>query len=289
MAAATTVNAGLTGASSSRSSPAPSSTVATNRPSSNTAEHSGATNASGTRIVSPVASGRPPPRRPPCPATEDARQTGGVRAPTRLQLAAALALAFVCLAVGIATAGDVPGERALLAALRSGVDDQLDGAASVVDRLTDTVVLVVVAGVLVVALLSTGRRRAAVLLALSFGGAVALNPLVKELVDRPRPDVRAVLPEVSALSFPSGHATATMALALGVVLAVTGTRWVVVAVLAGVTLVVVTAAAQLLLAFHHPSDLLGGWLWGAAWTLAVWSAGAVRKRSGRAAGRLLAR
>jgi membrane-associated phospholipid phosphatase len=76
----------------------------------------------------------------------------------------------------------------------------------------------------------------------------------------------------SPFSFPSGHAAATAALAVTLLLAVRGTRARSAAAAAGTLLVLGAAAAQLVLALHHASDIVGGWLWAAGWTTAVWAA-----------------
>ena len=90
-----------------------------------------------------------------------------------------------------------------------------------------------------------------------------VNPPLKSLVGRGRPDV-AVLPDrLSEYSFPSGHA-ANSAVVAGaavlVVLSVAGSRAArVVALVAGVAVLVV-AGAPLALGRHYPSDLVAGWL-----------------------------
>lgn len=194
-----------------------------------------------------------------------------------LRAAAVTAAAlFVALSALIATTGSVPGEQRLLQEGRAG------DALRAVDAATDTPWLLLAAAALV-ALLVRHHPRRALLAATSVLGAIALNPLLKQLVDRPRPTVVA-LEDVSPLSFPSGHATGTAALALAAVLTAAGTRWLRAAAAAGALLVAGTAAAQLLLAHHHPSDLLGGWLWATAWTAAVWSIGEVPRRGGTRVG-----
>jgi undecaprenyl-diphosphatase len=190
--------------------------------------------------------------------------------PRRLaQVAAGLGAAFVVLAVHVAVVGEVPGEQALLDGIRSTVDAPASGPASAVDRATGSPVLAVVAGLLTGVLLLSGRVRDAGVVGLAVGGALLVNPLLKRGVGRPRPSLLAPTADASPLSFPSGHAAATAALAVTVVLLAAGTRWSRAVVMAAVVLVVGTAAAQLVLARHHPTDLLGGWLWAAAWALAV--------------------
>jgi len=94
--------------------------------------------------------------------------------------------------------------------------------------------------------------------------AVALTPLAKLAVDRPRPplELREVVERSSA--YPSGHALQSAAgwLALGLLLRhVDGRRrWL--ALAAALTLAV--GATRVVLGVHSPSDVLGGWAVGAA-------------------------
>lgn len=194
-------------------------------------------------------------------------------------VSAALALAFLALAVQVVVAGGVPGEEQVLDRVAPDAGAALAAPARLVDRATRNVPLAVVTAGLVVALVARGARRTGVLVALSVGGVLLGNPLLKRLVDRPRPELLAPLEGVSPLSFPSGHAAATAALATAVVLATPAARRTSAAV-AAVLLVVVTAASQLVLARHHPSDLVGGWLWATSFTAAVWACGRGDLRSG---------
>lgn len=116
-------------------------------------------------------------------------------------------------------------------------------------------------------------RNAAFVLVASVGGWV-LNNLLKELFARPRPEIVPHLREVASLSFPSGHAltSAVVFLTLGALLMrVAQTRLVkfycmAVAMLA--TLLV--GATRVYLGVHYPTDVLAGWLIGAAWALFCW-------------------
>ena len=125
-----------------------------------------------------------------------------------------------------------------------------------------------VAGLLALGLLVVRRRREAVLVALSFAGALVATTLLKHLVQRPRPRDLPAWAEVSTYSFPSGHATATAAVAVGAVL-VTRRWWI-----AGPAVVLVALAGwvQVELGLHHPTDVLAGWLVAVVWTAAVWAA-----------------
>nr|WP_125967496.1 phosphatase PAP2 family protein [Bifidobacterium samirii] len=79
---------------------------------------------------------------------------------------------------------------------------------------------------------------------------------VKWLVVRPRPATSvgsAYLP--SDPSFPSGHTAAAVIVAVMLVLMTRGTRWRLVAVVAGVALVLAVAFSRLVLGVHFPTDV----------------------------------
>jgi undecaprenyl-diphosphatase len=132
-------------------------------------------------------------------------------------------------------------------------------------------------------LLVVRRRGSAAMLATTVALGFAWTQLLKEQIDRGRPEVVPHLVEVSTRSFPSGHATmsAVVYLTLGALLAQASERRRVklyvmsVAVLA--TLVI--GATRVYLGVHYPTDVLAGWALGAAWAAMAWLAGwALRRR-----------
>ena len=183
--------------------------------------------------------------------------------------AAGLLAVFAALAVLVEVTGELPGDGRLA---RPSSEGAARAVALAVDRLTGYAGVAVLTVLLVLLLVRLGRTRNAVLCGLSVAGALVGNALLKQLVGRPRPELLPPDVAVSPLSFPSGHAAATAALAVAAVLTVRGTRALVPAAVAGTLLVLGAAAAQLVLALHRPSDVAGGWLWAAAWTTTVWAA-----------------
>nr|WP_307871031.1 phosphatase PAP2 family protein [Micromonospora sp. C51] len=144
-----------------------------------------------------------------------------------------------------------------------------------------------VALVLVIWLARDGARRLAGWVASTMVLGGLLGPLLKLLVGRQRPDLPDPVAQAPGLAFPSGHALNAM-LAAGVLLVVflprTGPRsatraavW-----LGALTIAVVTGFSRVALGVHWSSDVLAGWLLGAAVVVATATAFAVwsRRRSG---------
>ena len=111
-------------------------------------------------------------------------------------------------------------------------------------------------------------------------GANVTTQLLKPLLAHPRPDaIFAGLTAPSAESWPSGHATAAMSLALACVLAASR-RWRPFVAALGAAFAVAVSYSFLTLAWHYPSDVFGGFLVAGIWTLlavaAVFTANARR-------------
>jgi membrane-associated phospholipid phosphatase len=137
---------------------------------------------------------------------------------------------------------------------------------------------------LVVALLR-GRPRVVLAVGAIVLGANVTTELLKHVLAAPRP-ASLFLGGVSPLppsSWPSGHSTAVMSLVLACVLAVPARLRPAVAAL-GASLSIAVAYSLLTTGIHYPSDVLGGFLVAATWTLGAVAAllGAERWRpSGR--------
>jgi undecaprenyl-diphosphatase len=120
------------------------------------------------------------------------------------------------------------------------------------------------------------KGASAMLLLVSFGGAMLLNSLLKQSFDRPRPELVAHLAEVHTASFPSGHAMLSAAcyLTLGTLLAgVTPGRPLKTYLMgAAILLTLVIGGSRVYLGVHWPTDVLAGWCLGAAWAMGCWLA-----------------
>ncbi len=119
---------------------------------------------------------------------------------------------------------------------------------------------------IVVALLR-GRPRVALAVCVILLGANLTTHLLKPLLAEPREATYfGWSTQVFAASWPSGHATAAMSLALSSVLAVPGRLRPAVAAL-GALFAVAVSYSFLTLGWHFPSDVFGGFLVAATWTL----------------------
>jgi membrane-associated phospholipid phosphatase len=161
-------------------------------------------------------------------------------------------------------------------AIRTGVGRELDElayegrsvvrprATAATDRLLRTISntsLAFVGSALVVIALARRRVRLAGAVVVAIGGSVLTSELLKEALYRPVTDQPTSIP---FNSYPSGHATVGMALALGFVLVVAHHwRW-----LASIVAAVIAATfgtGVLTTGWHRPSDAIGAFLVCLAW------------------------
>ena len=117
------------------------------------------------------------------------------------------------------------------------------------------------------------------------GGGIILSGIAKEFFDRPRPDLVPHGSIVHTASFPSGHSmmAAVAYLSLGVLIArVQPHRRLKVFVLAtAVILTLLVGISRVYLGVHWPTDVLAGWLAGAAWAAICFAAAQFLARRGQ--------
>jgi membrane-associated phospholipid phosphatase len=134
----------------------------------------------------------------------------------------------------------------------------------------DVVAVLTVAVVATVLVLHRHRLLATYLVVSALGFLV--NTGVKLLVDRPRPPTVGLLLQESTWSYPSGHATSgiTVVAALGVVaLVALRSRWRWGVALPLFVLAPLIGVSRVVMGVHWPTDVLGGWALGTAWTTTV--------------------
>jgi len=149
------------------------------------------------------------------------------------------------------------------------------------------VALVILTVAIAVSRVKTKGFRQPAFLAFCLVGALGLSPLIKLVVQRPRPEISPVI-DVGGYAFPSGHTTTSM-IVFGALAFVLTRRlsW-------GTNVWIWTAAgtATFLIGFsrpylgvHWPTDVLGGWVLGSLWlalaavvTEIAWEMGAPRSK-----------
>jgi len=107
-------------------------------------------------------------------------------------------------------------------------------------------------------------------------GAAVLNSVMKFAFHRPRPELWPRLLQESGASFPSGHSMYSAAFVTALILLAWNTRLRWLALVLGTLFTLIVGWSRVDLGVHYPTDVLAGWLTGAAWVLGVY--GLVRPR-----------
>jgi membrane-associated phospholipid phosphatase len=143
----------------------------------------------------------------------------------------------------------------------------------------------IVLAVVVVWLLSRRLPRLSVFVVITAAGSSLLNTVVKASVHRIRPVLTNPVAHETGASFPSGHAQAAIvgyAVLLLVFLPILHGVWREVAVVLAVLMVLAIGFSRIALGVHYLSDVVGGYILGAAWVAAMAAAfNAMRIDQGR--------
>jgi membrane-associated phospholipid phosphatase len=139
---------------------------------------------------------------------------------------------------------------------------QVDSVANFLLKLLEPLLLTIWGVALVLFAIARDRPRVALAVAVVLGFAPLTADRLKPLLAHPH--ARAGGIHLGPASWPSGHSTAALALALCAVLVAPPRLRPLVAVL-GAAFAVAVGCALLILAWHMPSDVLGGYLLAALW------------------------
>lgn len=123
----------------------------------------------------------------------------------------------------------------------------------------------------VVFLFLAGQKRLSLFMLVATTGGTLAVTILKEGIDRPRPNLSPDGVYVYTASFPSGHAmvSAVVYLTLGALIArlVPGNRLKLYVIAIAFILTGLVGLSRVYLGVHWPSDVLAGWAAGAAWAL----------------------
>ena len=166
------------------------------------------------------------------------------------------AVVFVIVAV-LVRGGDGSLDDKILTWVAEHRWQQLTTIASALDWLGTWWVLGIGLAVLVGVLWWTGRMAQAVYLAATAVVAVVLNPTLKLLFERDRPDADPVI-ELSHYAFPSGHTTTATAVSTALAIIAWPTRWRWPVIAAAALFSLTMAWSRVYLGVHWPSDVVAG-------------------------------
>jgi undecaprenyl-diphosphatase len=113
------------------------------------------------------------------------------------------------------------------------------------------------------------RWRSLTYLLITILGSSFITRTLKELMHRVRPQLWDSLSPELDYAFPSGHATASMALVAALVVLTWGSAWCWFILIFGSLFVLAIAWTRLYLGVHFPSDILAGWMVSVAWAVGV--------------------
>ena len=115
--------------------------------------------------------------------------------------------------------------------------------------------------------------RAGAMLAMSLAGSTVLYNVFKRIIERPRPPTQDALATYAHWSFPSGHATQSMAFGAMLIVLVSSRHRSTWQPVVACACVLAVGASRIYLGAHWFTDVLGGYALGAAWASLVVTVG----------------
>ncbi len=138
------------------------------------------------------------------------------------------------------------------------------------------VITAMVSAIAITALWLARNRPAALQIVVSLGGATIWVHLLKNVIQRIRPNAFSPLVQASGFSYPSGHSLTAAAVYL--TLAIVCRRfiktgvWRTIVTAAALLIIILVGSSRIYLGVHYPTDVASGILFGAGWAFlaAAW-------------------
>jgi membrane-associated phospholipid phosphatase len=160
-------------------------------------------------------------------------------------------------------------DEAILLQINAWSSPFLDSFFLFVTHLGDFIGILGFGFILLVILAMRRRYRDIIILVAGVGGAALINVILKSIFERTRPDLWEQLVQEVSFSFPSGHAMASSAFALAVIVIFWSTRYRYLALATSILFMLTIAFSRLYLGVHFPTDIVGGWLVSTVWITLV--------------------
>jgi undecaprenyl-diphosphatase len=161
-------------------------------------------------------------------------------------------------------------DKQILHFIHSTSNTFLDNVASIATNFGGIKYIITFSFLLSLYLFYQGKKRLFIYLITSILSSSIVNFAIKLLFQRPRPNLwESSYPLPSDFSFPSGHAMGSITFALTLLIIFWGSRYLNLLAILALLYVGLIAWTRLYLGVHYPSDIIGGWLLGIAWTSLV--------------------
>lgn len=198
-------------------------------------------------------------------ATLKGKQDQQVEKPIALGVVAIMIVGFLLLAYLVMQGLTLSFDASVLRHINTTTSVWQDTMWQIITDLGGAVAVTLIVAITTAVVWCRHRVRAALQFAMSVVGAMALSSILKLIFSRERPELWEQLITETTHSFPSGHAIASSAIALSVVVLLWQTKWRIWAVAIGLVYVGLIGYSRLYLGVHYPTDVLAGWLVSIAW------------------------
>jgi undecaprenyl-diphosphatase len=187
----------------------------------------------------------------------------------RSNLTLPLSILLIVAWIAMMALGTGPADETVLSALYAAHIPALRAAAGAATLVGEWQSMIVLVAIATLWLALRRRVRTAILFAAVTLTGRLLILLQKEAVGRLRPDAEEHLVVVKSLSFPSAHTANSMIVFLALALFVAPERHRRLAIAAALLGTFIVGLSRPMLGVHWPSDVIGGWSFGALWVLAM--------------------